>query len=167
MLRINQTIISYSEFFHKAWYVASTISKHCRPLVGEQASKYHCTVKELLDCSFYPVRFVNPSRNIFVPYNDPEAQPIRFAEAMQREDLKEELLKKYDRSRPPIETAQLIVLRCETCNRHVIIDGNHRLCWLICEMKMDAVLEVWELSGISWPEDTPDMSVVCSCNGRV
>ncbi len=69
----------------------------------------------------------------------------------------------YEVSLGRITKAEIIVFRCSGCDRHIVVDGVYRIIWIAAYGNGDEVLDVTELSGEDWPENTPDLNVVCIC----
>lgn len=136
-----------------------------RPQKDVNAYIYSCTVRDFLTAQTYPVRFVDSARSTLLDYIHLDAQPIRIAEFCQYPDFVDSVVAGwYQPSLGPIKSAHLIVFHCRGCERHVVIDGVHRIVWIAANGLMDAQLQVTELSGTDWPKETPDMNVVCACH---
>ena len=55
-------------------------------------------------------------------------------------------------------------MHCIDCDRHIVIDGVHRITWIALD-NPGVQLKVTEISG-RWPTCTPDMNVICECENR-
>ena len=135
-----------------------------RPLSGEMILQYDRRSCDFLHGEVCPLVFVDAALNKRVSWNESGAQPIRVAELIEQERLVSQFLCEWKNKRPgPVRTAALIVLRCSSCDRRLIVDGNHRAIWLARHGKGDEVLTITELSGEIWPHEMPDLSKICSC----
>lgn len=165
MNRTVEKIITIDEFTRIDRTHVRTLSSGFRPQKDVNAYIYSCTARDFLASRTYPVRFVDSARSRLLDYTHPEAQPIRIAEFCQYPDFVDSVVTGWYRpSLGPIKGAHLIVFHCRGCERHVVIDGVHRIVWIAANRYTDAQLQVTELSGSDWPRDTPDMNVVCACH---
>ena len=112
----------------------------------------------------YTVKFVNAEGTRFLTNEDPLACPISLEELAKSEDLASCILNDGCVEKlGTIESAQLVVLHCSTCDRRLIVDGVHRAVWLARYGNGSEPVVVFELSGDRWAPDTPDMNIVCQC----
>lgn len=141
-----------------------TLSRRHLPLSSATAYHYECDSSTFLKAETYIVRYTDPLGTSLVPYDDPSATAITVRDFAKNADFAETVLGNwYDPKLGPIENADAITHHCVGCDRRVVIDGIHRLTWLAKYGIEDALLKVTELSGVSWPDDMPDMAVVCAC----
>lgn len=141
-----------------------TISGRYLPLEGGEACEYTCTAGDFFAGNTYLVRYTTADGTSLVPYNHPDATPILIRDFVRNAAFVQEILQRWDRlKRGPVISADLLVQRCSSCDRHVVIDDVHRVVWIGVQGGLAAVLRVRELAGSRWPEDMPDMKVVCTC----
>ena len=157
--------ITYEEFVQTAIISGCTaISARYRPRDNEQASTFSATVGVLLSDETYSVRSANASRTVFTNNDDTQACPLRFDELVATPELIDQVL--AERRNPedqPLSKASVIVLRCTSCRRSIVVDGVHRLARLAAEKQYTAPVHVLELAGSNWPLNTPDFNIVCVC----
>lgn len=138
--------------------------RYFRPLKGELARTFRCRVRPLLLGETYAAGGVDRTRAIFLDHTNAAAHPIRFEDVVGSPDLVKKLI--TDRAQLadiPLTEARLITIHCSGCDRRIVVDGTHRLARLAYEGRHDAELIVIELSGASWPRQTPDLDLVCVC----
>ena len=160
--------ISYEDF------LAAILSAPCRTLSGrarpsecEVSYRYHCQLAKLVQKPVYPVWFVNEGRTEFRNYGDPEACPIRIEELAALHRLICPILDQWRKSdKGPIVEPSVITLHCSGCDRRVLIDGVHRILWLLQHGPHAMKIHITELSGSRWPVDTPDLNVICTCTRK-
>lgn len=163
-VRHHARTITYAEFRHEACSKARTLSRLARPSVAEQAYTFTSTVGEFVAEPTYPVWFVSSPYGPRVGFNDPQAQPIRYAALLARPELVSSLLAGWPSPElAPPSNAELITLYCTSCERCIVLDGNHRLLWLAASGHASAPVLVTELAGSGWPPGTPDVNVICAC----
>ena len=108
-----------------------TISRSFVPLEGEQVWEYVCTASDFLSANSHIVKFTTPDGSALVPYNHPDATPILIREFIRNPVFVEPLLQRWDvEMRAPVNSADLLVQRCSSCDRRVVIDGVHRVVWI-------------------------------------
>jgi hypothetical protein len=167
-MKIEKSRIKYAEFLSAVNSApCSTLSGSARPFVGETAYQYDCQIADLIQWPVYPVWFVNESHTEFIGYDQPNARPVRVEDLAMMDNLIQPMLASWCKSGVNnIDRAAVIILHCAGCERRVLIDGVHRIIWLLSRGRHDATVHVFELSGSQWPANTPDMNVVCSCRGK-
>jgi hypothetical protein len=164
MRKDNITEITLESWHRLARKHVRTLSGRYLPLSSATAYHYECDSSTFLTSETYIVRYTDPQGTSLVPYNDPSATAITFRDFAKNGDFAESVLADwYDPAQGPIQKADAITHHCVGCDRRVVIDGIHRLTWLAKCGTEDALLRVAELSGVSWPDDMPDMAVVCAC----
>jgi hypothetical protein len=110
------------------------------------------------------VRFLSRDGSRIVAFDDPEATPITITEFSEKPEFVRGLLKDwYNQDQGSVRSADLLVQYCSSCGRRVVIDGVHRIVRIAVEWPEDVNLHVTELAGSRWPQNMPDMGVVCSC----
>lgn len=147
----------------------SRVQAHCTTLSGNywpvgpaSLSEYVCRASEFLNDSTFLVRFTSQDGSRIVPWNDTEATPITIKAFAQNQDFVDELFKNWG-TEGEVRSAQLLVQKCLTCRRSLVIDGVHRIVRIAVTSMLDADLYVCELAGESWPPEMPDMRTVCAC----
>lgn len=141
-----------------------TISGMYKPLEGGEVCEYVCTAADFLSADTYLVRFTNPDGSSLVPYNDPDATPILIRDFVSKPAFVQPILQNWDGlGRGNVVSADLLVQRCSSCDRRIVIDGVHRVVWVGVRGNPSAEFRVSELSGSRWPSDMPDMNMVCNC----
>ena len=164
MIRTNAREITVSDWVSHAASQARTLSVKYRPNSVALACTYECDAASFLSGATYLVRFTDPSGNRIVPYNDPVATPITIQRFAQNSQFADSVLKGwYQESIGEINEAEVITMHCSGCDRRIVVDGVHRITWIASNNISTAKIRVTELSGLSWPQDMPDMGVVCSC----
>ena len=158
--------ISYEEFIGIVRKRVRTFFHYSdsRPKFDEKICRYDISVQDFLNYNIYSVWYVrSDNEREAETYNPTANKSIRFDEALKRKDYLEVYKKGRDLDRP-IEKPELVVLHCSGCDRKLVIDGNHRLTWLALDQDYQALLDVRELSGKTWPPKTKDIEMFCSCN---
>lgn len=141
-----------------------TISGDYAPLEGTEACEYVCSAADFFSGQTYLVRFTNKDGSSLVPYNHPDATPILIRDFIRNPAFVQPILQRWDSTgRGPVTSADLLVQSCSSCDRRIVIDGVHRVVWIGVRGNPSADLRVTELAGARWPEDMPDMNVVCDC----
>jgi len=97
-------------------------------------------------------------------YEDKTAKPITFAELINRDDLRDELVAKgligaeYKNS----DNTVIISYHCSKCNIFVIKDGIHRLTtWGVYQINKE--ITVYQVSSNDWLRANSDMPNFCTC----
>lgn len=161
----NRRRISYDDFLRAVCRApCRTLSGRARPSEGEVAYQYDLPLAELVRRPVYPVWFVNEGATEFRNYDQPEARPMRIEKLAALDSLVGPKLDQWYRADArTIGEPSIIVLHCTGCDRRVIIDGVHRITWLLSRGNCATLVHVTELSGSRWPVGTPDLNVVCTC----
>ena len=157
--------ITYDEFWVAIRSApCQALSGRARPSEGEASYRYDCQLAELIRKPVYPVWYVNRARTDLRNYSHTEACAIRIEELAALDQIVCPKLDQWSRSHEgPIVEASVIILHCKSCNRRVLIDGVHRVLWLLRQRALAAPIHITELSGSQWPVGTPDLNVVCKC----
>ena len=164
MQRLNAQEITLGEWNSRVIGVARTLSASARPNSAFLACTYESDLGQFLAYNTYMVRFTDPKGSRLVQYDDPAATAILIRDFLLNEVFVQSVVNDwYKPDLGEVEDADLITLHCSGCDRHIVIDGVHRTTWLGSRGKNTALIRVTELSGLSWPDNTPDMSVVCNC----
>ena len=168
MTHFNRRIINYDDFLTAVCRApCRTVSGNARPSEDEASYRYDIQLTELIQRPVYPVWFVNRERTEFRKYDHPEARPIRVEELAALHQLVCRKLNPWYRSdEGSIIRASVIILHCAGCNRRVLVDGVHRVLWLLRYGALTTQINVTELSGSQWPVGTPDLNVICTCNRK-
>jgi len=159
-------LLTACEWWGRVKVSCRTISGQYWPVSAADVYEYKCKVSEFLPRSTYLVRFTNKRGDQIVSWNHPEATPITISEFSKNVRFVDELLQAWDNG-TPIQSAQLLVHYCKSCNRRLVIDGVHRIVHLVAHQNFNVELYVTELAGTKWPQNMPDMSVVCICRKSV
>lgn len=146
-----------------------TLSKYCRPLLGEVAWRGECAPDEFLGLGVFPVWYLGPNGGDFRHWDQslhPDYKRIPLRDALRRGDFQRDCREDLHPSSPKNRQLHVLLLHCCTCAHAAIIDGNHRLAaWSRGEFRGDGTsrLRITGLSGLAWPSSMHDMNKVCRC----
>ena len=89
-----------------------------------------------------------------------EAFPISYIELSMKPHLFDAI--RFDIKKNYLRTTRIISFHCQSCDIHVVKDGNHRL--LQCAFhKRNPQLEVYEVVSQDWSACKVDMKNFCEC----
>ena len=160
----NASSITLEEWRRRVNAHCQTISRYYCPTSAARVYEYTCRASEFLELPTYPVYYTTKDRGRLVDWNDPEATAITIRDFAANPDFVKKLPHAWrHKGGGPIQSAELIVHYCTSCDRRVVIDGVHRIVSIAVQNTPDTELRVTELAGTAWPQDMPDMSVVCNC----
>lgn len=164
MIRINAREITIGDWVSWATKHARTLSVRCLPTSAPLACTFETDSASFLSAATYIVRFTDPAATRIVSYDDPAATPITVQEFAQNPQFAESVLKGwYQENLGEIIEADITTMHCSGCDRRIVVDGVHRITWIASKNISTDKIRVTELSGLSWPHNMPDMSVVCTC----
>ena len=147
----------------------SRVKANCRtdsgkywPIRDPEAYEYTCKASEFLKELTYLVCFTSKDGSRIVAFDDPEATAITVADFVKNELFVQHILNGCN-LKEPVLSAQLLVQKCTSCQRRLVIDGVHRLVYIASQGILNADLYVTELAGSEWPSEMPDLRVICAC----
>lgn len=164
-MHLQPSAITYEEFRRRARAAGCrALSANYRPRQAEAASIFTTSLGQLLSDNTYSVHSSNAALTAFINYNDPNARALRVDEMVGAAPLLEQVLAEVaEFAKCQLTEANVLSLRCSGCGRRIIVDGVHRLARLAAEKQFEALVHVVELSGRSWPPETPNFNIVCVC----
>jgi hypothetical protein len=125
--------------------------------------QYVISAQDMFKRRTYPTWRTNREASQYIgAYEIPrsEAFPISYVELSTKPHLFDAI--QFDIKRNYLATTRIISFHCQSCDIHLVKDGNHRL--LQCAFhKLNPQLEVYEVVSRDWSACKVDMKNFCEC----
>lgn len=156
--------ISEQEFISVAHH------EQCRACLDERRDavspiyvQYAISAQDMFEQKTYPTWRTNREATQYIgTYETPrgEAFPISHVELSRKPHLFGDIC--FDIQEDYLATTKIISFHCQSCDVHVVKDGNHRL--LQCAFhKRNPQFEVYEVASRDWSACKVDMKNFCEC----